>query len=108
MSLICTPTALCDAHRDGASKRAKCPGLCDRRGCRKPIDTRVVGAEFCDLHKTPRKPGPAPTTGSKATPIVSFRLAAETRRRAEAWSVRDKLPINKLAERAFLAALPPE
>jgi hypothetical protein len=107
MSLICTPTALCDAHRDGASKRAKCPGYCDARGCRERATTEVGprGRTLCDAHAKPRPVGRPRTTGRDSTPVVAFRLGADEHARAAVVAKRGRTTVNELAKRALLATL---
>lgn len=104
---VCSSTEKCDFHRDGGSKREKCWGLCDRRGCRALATTEVgpAGRTLCDRHATPRRPGPPVTTGSKAERVVAFRLGSTVRRRAEAAAERECVTVGELARRTLVAYL---
>lgn len=98
----CVP---CDYHRDGASKRSKCPGLCDRRGCRGLVDTRVVGARYCERHAKPGRAGRPVTTGSASTPVIAFRPGAALYATASAAAEREHVTVGELARRALVERL---
>jgi hypothetical protein len=105
--LVCSPASPCGYHADGGSKRVKCAGYCDRRGCRELATTEVGprGLALCDAHANPRSVGHPISTGSKGLRVVAFRLSASDRVRAEAAATRARLTVGELARRALLERL---
>lgn len=104
---MCGHGVQCDFHRDGGSRRNKCYGLCDVRGCRElaTTETGPRGRSVCDAHAKPRAVGRPVSTGSATGPVVAFRLGAADQARARAAADAESVTVGELARRTLLARL---